>query len=803
MGAVAEYIHETHVILTVILNPYILVINDYGAQFEDYIKDHFADLFGLFGIEEQDVINVEASSQLILQDVDALTTLWNELALKHQLTQRDPIDLLSTKTAPTSTSFRSFYDYGATSFYDGLPTSNIDILTVPTDAIKAYLDALFSINCTLITSKIDIPSIEAAVYTYLTANYECTPYNNFLVYNTYSYKIDTIYHDTVLDKYKADISRPATETTEVTVTITPYIEAYPTYSNTTQYYIGDHVMFDNGSTVDAYICDVDSLGNLPTDTNFWTQVDYDSKETVTEVTVTVEEGIYSYTTNTVTTLIPAGSESNSYTSNSVPTTVDPVTISVNIPPYTRHFVVTYHFTNDAEYYYWIYEIGSGEPTLDVEGGVTNIEMLPIVTLRENKVNFNANPLSTTYNDTQKILSIIGLDGDQIIDGLEQNASIADVTDAFISFTVDLKDTTDYTISKVVYNTFDFAYYDVGGVQGYKTTITEGPFNLSMGWQSQTRSIKTGVVCPVEECRHYIEGLNVRVVKQVNVDTYIEYVMTNVNTLVLINQAGLYGGHFENTQSSGPLLLALSQFFVEDLTPVERVHIFGKALRMNIYAAQITHLEYYETPEFATFLRVVGVIVTIILAIFGYFDGGGILGLIENLAIGAAGALAIKALFEAIDDPVLAAIVAIVAAVVLTMYGGGFDMGNFFSAEMVSTLVSEFAFNFGINLVDLVSQYIEIQTEQGMEELEQMSYLFSTALKERQAELEAAGKSTEAVSNFIDTYSLAKLLEYEKPGYIEGYDMLMYRARDIQYDFSQYYDYDSKFDYDIKYKVGLI
>lgn len=807
MSDPVEWLEDTLIFHAVVLEPTIFTIVStvYNDEYTQWMQDYVGNILGPLGIEDEQIIGVSDSHQRLVPDNDILYKLFNDLALRHQLTLRDPIDILKERSAAPKRTYTGFYDYGNTQFTDGLPTTSISNIKIDFVELKAVIDSLYSVNATIVNADVGLPDEAKYIYYYLNDTYGYSPAINTFIYsdgNKYTY--DYYSYNSSLNTYDTVIYRDADETTEVTVTITSYVEAYALYDNGTAYVIGDHVMYDDGGGEQAYIALTATTGNPPDPANigiYWNIADYDNKQTITEVTTVCEEGQVDYTYDEVNELIPAGSESNSYSSSTVNIHYGELTINIPANGLVRYYTVEYYTVDAGITYFWCYEVGEGTyPTLDTTTGLSELEILPIVTLKENGTYFNVDIGSTLYTETTEILKIIGVDGDAMVDKMKENTSDADVTDAFIHFAVDLLDTNDPIVSKFAYYVFDYLFYDTGLLDGskYIAKIVEGPFNVSMGWSEQFRTVYTGTPLNEGEYSHFFNSADLHVRYQATSTQYIEYVMKNISTLTIIDKGALVSAVGHNP-ASGPLLMSVPKFFLDELSPIEHMHLYSKSLHLSAYAAQITYLEWYETENFATFLQIVAVVVTVILWFFGVESSGLWDALLEGLkqaAIGLIAGAVLEKILAEVDSPILQAIL-VVVVILVAMYSSNPEMiTDFVNAESLTSTVTDFSYTF----INYATQAINVRTELQYEELLRNQAYFSHLLSSRSTELEEKQKE---IQTYIETSNIVELTRYNKPAYIEGYDLLMYKAKDIQYDYDVLYNYDSKFDYDLKYRVGLI
>ena len=191
----------------------------------------------------------------------------------------------------------------------------------------------------------------------------------------------------------------------------------------------------------------------------------------------------------------------STTSNTVNTTDSDVVfhtdiLHINSYVPVRYYNVKYYTTSISEWKYWVYQADTVYPTLDESNNyIGNLEMLPIVTLRNSKININADKESGRYKQSQQMLTYLGLDIDDLTDAISENDSIDNIEDVFVHFGLQPSEDSD-VVSKALFETFEFIYNDSGLIQSsnkYVATVTEGSFNAAMAWTGQSRVVTSGII----------------------------------------------------------------------------------------------------------------------------------------------------------------------------------------------------------------------------------------------------------------------------------------------------------------------
>jgi len=787
MGSIISVFTNIVAIVVAILTiPTLVVIalvqTAFGGSFEQHMSDALEFIFGLFGLTGADIINTNVTDNRMLGD--DYTSLMTQVALIHQDTQMGIIDIMKQHTMGIMGRYNTFFDYGKNHYVDGLPTSNMTNAIFPTAAVIAHINSTYGVTCELSYKATHTPTKEEYMYHHLYDLYGFSATTNKLTYLTYEYTLDYIDYNYGTNYYDAHIYREESTTTDVTTEVTITI-----------------------TNIDAT---------------------HDNRHTVTNVTTTVTSNITGVSSSTVTTttdvVIPIGTETNSYSINTVYGTpvlsqYSPTVVSViAFGPYAYHIAI-WNVIGLTEPHYWTYKIGSGVTALDERQVVSNLDMLPIVEIRHDLVNINSNPTNPKYLQSKEMLSMIGLNIDDVVTAVNGNPAIADITDAFVYFGLDISDTSP-VVSKMIYKTFEFIFETassnppvgvLGTVNQYRITVREGNYNSALAWSNQTLNYIAGSIGPVGTYQNQVVGADLILRHQSTPSQYTEYHIYELFTVAVLARGGLYAA-VTKTFLAGPVILPLSYNLVNQFSPIEQMELFCKSLRLSVYSATVTHLAYYETADFALAVQIIMITVTIVLSVL---SGGSYLAIAGKILVGLATSYAIKKILES-TLPGWLKILLIIATIALGAYGtSSIDAGEFLSAEQVTQAVSDYATTLttsattispdtvfaGMNMVSKIANY---RTNGLMEDLQDSAEAFGKTLDLKVKEI---SDKMESVQNYVSTEFVTGLANMDMTrGYVEGYDMNMYKAVGMQYDhvyLSVSSVYENIYDYDRKFQIGII
>ena len=756
MSAVVDFFEDVIDAVVDVVNGIIDVVTDLAETLWDAVLEPVLEfVVGLFGITDEDVIQTQVTTQRIIStDVEA-STLMTQIMLEERKAEVGILDRLQAHSQVVRNKYSKYFEYGKDTFVDGLPEANLRAIVVDNAAIKSIIDSVYGINSTILSSKLSYVTKEAFVGFWLQNNYAYRPMTNMLTYSGNVWQVDAIDYDYVNDWYDVFIGRYEDRTTSVTTTTVVTI----TNKDTTTDY--KHTVVTQRTVITGTVTGV-----------------------ISDVLVGISDVIVE---------VPKGSEvesSNSSTVDSVQENVQFASAELQAPAFqaVRYYTVQYYTTDSGDWLWWVYKDGNGTySTIDsLQKYVTNLEMMPIVAIRHHKVNVNADKESTRYKQSNDMLKYLGLDIDTLTDGIMQSASIDNVEDAFVHFGIDPKDTSK-VISKSLFEMFDYVYSDSGLNTGGKfaATISEGWFNAALAWQSQSRIAVNGIIGSLGAYTHDVVGKDLRLRKQVAPEQYVELLFTGMSSITFVEREGLYGTVGKDIDADG-FYVPLSIHFIKKLNPLEQYALFNKSLLLSIYAAEVTHLEWYETEAFGDFLGIVG----IALAVFTFGQSLWVNGTIQvtaatvtaaiiNLAIAVGAGMLLKLVLESTDSKFLKVLAVIVYAYVM----GEVSMNNI--APAASELLKSVTLY--CSYIMSAASGISMENAIQMEALQTESTAYFAKVEKAQANVD---KAQEALDDGLSTEFYAALTNMEvKAPYVEGIDAMMYRAIGIQYEFGTLYDYD--------------
>lgn len=767
------------------------VIDAIGNILETLWKDILMPVFefvaGIFGIKDKDIIETFVHTQRIIEEDITKGKIISKIALEEMKDDVGIIKRLMAYSEIIRKRYSAYFNYGRDEYVDGLPDVQYKILYVNTDVIKAIISAQVGTAVNVTEASLGALNKYTYVAVQLQRDYAYKPSTGIAVYNGYRYKLKNVDFNYSTGNYDLTVGAVEDVVTKDIRTVTTSVvsETTGTPPNTVTVY---HVTVNTTvkRIVEGTISGVQSDVEISNTTS-----SYDSSSPVSGGVVVTQTIV-----STQVDITPISIK---------PELIGIVFIStvVSYPAYPAvgHYSVKYYTTDANDWYWWIYQAGSGlYPELDINNkAISNLEMLPVVTLRNATVSVTSDKESVRYKQAKEMLNFFGINIDTMVKGIEDNPDVANIEDAFIHMGMVVKDTST-VMSKILYKAFDFLY-DSSDLTREDTkfmiTFKEAPFNAAIAWADYSKVDVVGSIGTRGTYLHSVVGKDL-VLKWQDTDiSYKELRLINLSSTTFIDRGGLVGTVLKDVDADG-FFIPLSMNFVKELSPLEQYELFNKTLLLSIYGAQVIHLEWYETEEFMNFIKIVAIIITVISFGTMAWTNGIVYAIsttIFNLAIALGASFVLKLIFEATDSEFIRVLATLVYAYVMTTYVGGVDLGGVMSSTQLINAVTLFA----SSLTTGFMMDIELRTE----EFEMEKNTFGQKLQEAEDELD---KAKEALVSFMDVGDVTDLMLMSTTNaYLEGVDAMMYRAIGAQYDTGLLYDYDRLVGgfVDSKLRIGIL
>jgi len=317
--------------------------------------------------------------------------------------------------------------------------------------------------------------------------------------------------------------------------------------------------------------------------------------------------------------------------------------------------------------YWLYEKDEGSyPDLDTGAATEAINstidhkqsyMLPIIPLREHFKSVNKSKEAKEYKSSKRMLDVLNLDIDYLIDEIEGNEAIDQISNAYVLFAINLKTKSDGGKKALFSIFFDAHKYAIVGQQQFNAHpqaatplfnslhIKEQQYNFAFKYDYITLNKKSGKIADVGKCTVEIvilpntseerdddyqiisqARINSHIIlqHQVSEGTYLELVVQGPFMMVNIQRENsnefdhkliqLSNDEEEMKNFSIPLPGSLFSGF---LSHYEQEQLINDSLSMVLYASESQYLEWYETERFLNFVGDVLFIIGVIMLIYDW------------------------------------------------------------------------------------------------------------------------------------------------------------------------------------------
>lgn len=212
-------------------------------------------------------------------------------------------------------------------------------------------------------------------------------------------------------------------------------------------------------------------------------------------------------TKTETEEVPKGSEL-AYNFTEI---VSDETISINEPDIIKifssydtiqqHYIVQYLNLDDLRMYYWIYDPTSNKyPALSSATDIKTAETIYPLSVVKQDFNYVTGEQEEA---TEKLLSSIGLSIGTLKESLEENEHADKVMDCFVLIGVSPSEENDKAVSKVLYETIEHVYKNVGLFvnEPYNMTFKQGAYYNTILWTAAPEKLEKQKTMNIGECRH--------------------------------------------------------------------------------------------------------------------------------------------------------------------------------------------------------------------------------------------------------------------------------------------------------------
>ena len=485
------------------------------------------------------------------------------------------------------------------------------------------------------------------------------------------------------------------------------------------------------------------------------------------------------------------------------------TVSITgVKPDVYFYHVTYTPKGEgSEIYRWWYDTTSGVyPDLDVASPEElDNPYFPVAIVRQ--FNNDLEEGDANFESTRKLLDIIGIDLEQVVEGIKDNPDEADVDHVYIIMGVDISSDVpssllylhDYfaylhSLNPTSKDAFDAWEYNSTAYASYantppmnKITIQDGQYHIDLGYLYTTQEILTGTLTESAEREvnfnvsidteaWSVNTDEIILRKRLDEDTYSE---VRIYGLMHINH--VYGGKTVDTslanaferdssgdQPNGNFVIPLNHNILTSLGLKKGTELMYDAIKIVFNSYQVVKLKWYQTG----FFKVVTIIVAIVITIYTYQPGaitssvagaGAVVGLttLQLVIADIVVAFAIKKTFELVAE-ILPPEISFALAIAFAAYAAGSYMGTGSLNGLPFAAEALMAAN---NLAQAANEvaYEDLNTE------------ITTFLEESEAKLEELSDLWEELEDGVNLDPMDIFTEYGQEQYFEDPSAYFYRT----------------------------
>ena len=675
-----------------------------GALWDITFKYIIEPIMNFLGFVDEDIYNISIVSSKVYKD-EFYPDTRTKLILDKVSNNLDAKNYILNYSEVGNKQFSKFYYKGKYDYLDYLPESVLQATSTPSSKIKEILEKRLNTKVSIIDIIGMVPTDEDWCKYRIQEQYNYNIGNDYLFYNNkWYYYVKNIY----------DINN----------------NIFHVYFNT----IGKL------KKVTYLVTDIE-ITSL-TDTT-------DNKHTIKreEYYYYYKDNIYLYTETKVISEtneeIPKGSEGNSINSvllneETIINNEEEQIFNISNHNNTRRYVVKYMVLKENREYYWIYDPTTNEypeissPLLET----IEFEMYPVVMLRNNHFNvsdYNKTSIGSTprppsvtkerYDDTVEVLNSVGVSLEDLTKAYENSDSINNLQDVFFLMGV-CPSNTEPIISKVLYEMFDFVYDTLPYTdtsKAYAAVFKENPFNAAISWLPRPIEIKNEIIGNIGTHTHTIRSNDLIIKKQISKTQTKTLSLYSFTSFTIIRHGGGNGGVTLSLDDKN-LIIPLAVDVVNRLSLIEQTQLLDKVVYLQFYAVQHTHLEWYQTSRFMSFINILSIAVTVAVSIasFGSMTSQTLTltsvlwSTLKTVAIAGALYLAIKVIDTFAGDDTLKIFLKVAATAVAMYAGGAFKDFSFIDAAQLVTsavnAVDTYIQDLANNLIDKISDFNKLYQE---------------------------------------------------------------------------------------------
>ena len=513
-------------------------VTDFLSVVGEFVLDKIIEpIMSFLGFTDEDIYLTDVIAVKVF-DEDLFEKTQIELSLDYMKNDNSALQYITNFSDTGDKQFGKYYRHGKWDYLDYLPSAQINAVSIDTDNVKQILESINNSKVSINDIVTMVPYAEDWCKYQLQELYNYNINEDYVIINNIYYKYNRNYYNSDNNTYTIVLSTIGDIINRL------YRRTIVTISSNDDTTDIKHTIIEE-QTISLR----SDTGSIINDTGFIQIssndeiVDKGSVIASSNIKLILEEHI----TNTVT-----------YKNISIPNHNN-----------ERRYVVKYIVINTGKLKYWIYD-----PETNVYPNLTTpvqkiigFDMYPIVMIRnsffnvgdydKSEVNGISRPPTITkerYDNTQLMLSSIGVSLEDLTKSYSENPDIDKIQDAFFMLGVSPSDNHPI-VSKTLFEMFDFIYDRIPYVSGtstYSASFKEDPYNAAIAWIPEYTTITDEVIGSIGDYTHTIRNV-VTTVNEYTIQTVSLYDSNNkykkkIETYTLTELSSTYGSTLTETSN---------------------------------------------------------------------------------------------------------------------------------------------------------------------------------------------------------------------------------------------------------------
>lgn len=513
-------------------------VTDFLSTVGEFVLDKIIEpIMSFLGFTDEDIYLTDVIAVKVF-DEDLFEKTQIELSLDYMKNGNSALQYITNFSDTGDKQFGKYYRHGKWDYLDYLPSAQINAVSIDTNNVKQILENINNSEIAINDIVTMVPYAEDWCKYQLQELYGYKISEDYVIINNTYYKYNRNYYNSDNNTYVIVLSTIGDITNRLyrrtVVTISP----------------NDDITDIKHTIIEEQTISLRSdIGSIINDTGF---IQISSNDEI------VNKGS-----------VIASSNIELISEEHITNTITYKNISIPNHNNERQYVVKYIVKSINELKYWIYNPETNvypELTTPVQK-IIGFDMYPIVMIRnsffniedynKSEVNGVSRPPTVTkerYDDTQLMLSSIGVSLEDLTKSYSENPDIDKIQDAFFMLGISPSDNHPI-VSKTLFEMFDFIYDRIPYVSGtstYSASFKEDPYNAAIAWIPEYTTITNEVIGSIGDYTHTIRNV-VTTVNEYTIQTVSLYDSNNkykkkIEIYTLTELSSTYGSTLTETSN---------------------------------------------------------------------------------------------------------------------------------------------------------------------------------------------------------------------------------------------------------------